>query len=101
MNRFITPQALAADILKELEAHPKRWCQFRFNDDQNPEKPCCLIGHVWKRVQSTQDPVFNQTYNALREAVGFSEEGSLMFWNDFPGRTLNDVLNALRKVATS
>lgn len=84
-------KTIAADIADALTADPSLWCQGAFG--RGPA--CCLLQHV---IALCDDDgfVIDEFRNSLSEIVGV---GSITYWNDWPGRTVEQVIDACRRIA--
>lgn len=91
----------ALAILIEARAQiEKGWCQ---GDYEGDNRTCCMVGAlnrgeliVYQRTSSFSWPEWSRARSMLKAAVGQSANGdfSLSDWNDIPGRTKGEVLNA-------
>ena len=86
----MTPQEHLNAAADYIEEHG--WCQTVLRDGER----VCVIGAIRAvhkgRSLEPRDPV----YGLLRERIG---PDNIVAWNDDPGRTVEDVLAALRGAA--
>src|SRR5688500_18932442 len=105
-----TPQAIAADIARELRKHPGHWTQAApartaegaSTEARDPHAVCwCLWGQVIKRIPpGTLDEfgvlaAFVDSIDELKDGEG------LGIYNDADGRTVDDVIAVCEKVAAA
>jgi len=100
------PKTIAADIARELRANPEAWtkgCYARGSSNEQVEahsslaQKWCLAGHIMKRCPEKYWPISQR----FREAIGLDKDTYLSMWNDGKERTVDEVIAACEKVATS
>jgi hypothetical protein len=103
----MTPQAILIKAAELLESSPTAWTQGRLaRDDRGwPEAPnhpsaCqwCAIGAIAK-VQNLSEA--SQMYDSAAKLLASQLSGTIVYWNDHPSRTREEVIDALRKAAKS
>lgn len=104
------PKAILADIARELRADPDRWMQGAPARDKDggrvistdPKAVCwCLVGHVHKRIgiPNPGSPNIAQIFDLRRQIADLIGCYKLTQWNDEPGRTVEQVIEACERGA--
>jgi hypothetical protein len=98
---------IAADIAAQLIAHPEQWTQGSMYRDaagnssldcHESEAVCfCLWAHINKRVNGAAMLVAGHETRLFRAALGVP---SLSEFNDAPGRTVEQIIEACKRVAS-
>lgn len=104
----MTPQEIAKSIADELRQHPERWtqgCTARNKEgmpvphDDIAAVCWCALGHLWRIDPDGSTGMLDAAFSLMaRKHMDF---GSIVKFNDAPGRTVEDVIALCDKVAQS
>jgi len=89
--------------LKDLRAIFEKdgsWCQLAFEKEENMSGACCLVGGIYRLMGNGDSAPFGPMIDALKDQISdltIHHYNSLAAWNDYHGRTREQVLDLIDK----
>jgi len=85
-----------AEVLTEAASRIREsgWCQFRYH---SPRGGMCMMGAVYQVLDELNEEIVydDETVDILRSRLAHIPNVNLEAWNDYSGRTKEDVLALL------
>lgn len=101
IQKILEQRSGTADVLRRARAlidRPEKWCKRELMDGRGA---MCIFGainaaargHAWK-WSGNYPNYLDDTHRALASAIGYKNPGLAPHWNNAPGRTHEEVMEA-------